>query len=228
MTAPSVWAVVPVKPFSMAKLRLATVLTDAERARLARVMFEDVLDALVASRHLLAGLIVLTSDCDAAAIAHTRGAFVVAEREPAGINEALARAVDHLAGEPDAGLLVVPADLPHVSAAAVEEVLGCLGPSHAVALVPAIADGGTNMLACRPPGVIPTCFGPRSFEAHRRAAQRAGAALSVLAWPDLGRDIDRPQDLEAFLRLGTATRTHAFLASLRHADDRETASGIHA
>ena len=228
MTAPSVWAVVPVKLFRIAKLRLAAVLTASERARLARVMFEDVLDVLVASRHLLAGLIVLTSDEDAAAIARACGAFVVAEREPAGINEALARAVDHLAGEPDAGLLVVPADLPQVSVGVIEEVIGCLGPSRAVALVPASADGGTNLLACRPPNAIPPCFGPRSFEAHRRAAQRAGVSLSVLTWPDLGRDIDRPGDLEAFLQLGTATRTHAFLSSLRRAERRETMSSAHA
>jgi 2-phospho-L-lactate guanylyltransferase (CobY/MobA/RfbA family) len=69
-------------------------------------------------------------------------------------------------------------------------------------------------------------FGPRSCDAHRRAAQRAGAALSVLAWPALGRDIDRPEDLAAFLALHTGTRTHAFLSGL--GIRRETVRGAHA
>ena len=38
-----VWAVVPVKRFSHAKERLALVLSQPERARLARAMLQDVL-----------------------------------------------------------------------------------------------------------------------------------------------------------------------------------------
>jgi 2-phospho-L-lactate guanylyltransferase len=220
MTGTSAWAVVPVKPFRVAKARLATALNAVDRARLARVMLEDVLGAMVASRHLLAGLLVVTADDEAAQIARGHGAIVLSEAAPAGINPAIARALAHLGATPDchrgppgAGMLVVPADLPQLSAAAVERIVGLLGAPRAVAIVPA-TDGGTNLLGCKPAGIIPSSFGPLSFDRHRQAARLAGVTPTILAWSDLGHDLDRPEDLAAFLSLGTASRTHAFLSSL--------------
>lgn len=213
MTGASVWAVVPVKPFRVAKARLSTALNAVDRARLARVMLEDVLDAMVASRHLLAGLLVVTADDEAAPIARSHGAIVLSEAAPAGINRAIAQALDYLGEAQGAGMLVVPADLPQVSAAAIERIVGFLGAPRAVAIVPA-TDGGTNLLGCKPAGIIPPSFGPLSFQRHRQAARRSGVTPSILAWSDLGHDLDRPEDLAAFLSLGTASRTHAFLSSL--------------
>jgi 2-phospho-L-lactate guanylyltransferase len=211
------WAVVPVKPFRAAKKRLSAILDANERAYLARVMFEDVLDAVAASGHLLAGLIVLTADDEAATLARARDAIVLREADPANLdnlNRALAHAAARLAGDPGAAMLVVPTDLPQISAAAIAQMVGLLDAARAVVLVPASDDGGTNLLGCRPANVIPPSFGPSSFEQHARAARRAGIAPRVLACPVLGQDIDRPDDLVAFLSLGTATRTNLFLSTL--------------
>jgi 2-phospho-L-lactate guanylyltransferase len=213
MTGTPVWAVVPVKPFRVAKARLSTALNRVDRARLARVMLQDVLGAMVASRHLLAGVIVLTADDEAAAIARGHGALVLNEAAPAGIDAAIARALDYLADAPEAGMLVVPADLPQLSAASVERIVGFLSAPRAVAIVRA-ADGGTNLLGCKPAGIVRPSFGPDSFDRHCQAARLAGVTPTTLAWSHLDRDIDRPEDLAAFLSLGTATRTHAFLSSL--------------
>jgi 2-phospho-L-lactate guanylyltransferase len=213
MTGASVWAVVPVKPFRVAKARLSTALNAVDRAQLARVMLEDVLGAIVASRHLLAGLLVVTADDEAAQIARSHGAVVLSEAAPAGINSAIARALDYLGDAPGTGMLVVPADLPQLSAAAVERIVGLLGAPRAVAIVPA-TDGGTNLLGCKPAGLIPPSFGPLSFDRHRQAARQAGVTPTILAWSDLRHDVDRPEDLAALLSLGTASRTHAFLSSL--------------
>lgn len=214
MTGANIWAVVPVKPFATAKLRLADVLAPRERMELARVMAEDVLDALATSRHLLAGVLVVTADAQAAAMAGQRGAQILLEPAPAGINRALALAAGQLAASGnDNGLIVVPADLPQISADAIEKIARLLAAPPAVAIVPAADDGGTNILACRPVGIIAPGFGPDSFERHRQAALAAGISPVVLAWPGLERDIDRPDDLAAFLSLHTATRTHDYLAS---------------
>src|ERR1700686_1420430 len=97
MTGASAWAVVPVKPFRVAKARLSPALSAVDRARLARVMLEDVLGAMVASRHLLAGLLVVTADDEAGRIARSHSAIVLSEAAPSGINEAIAQALDHLA-----------------------------------------------------------------------------------------------------------------------------------
>jgi 2-phospho-L-lactate/phosphoenolpyruvate guanylyltransferase len=215
MSLAPVWAIVPVKPFHMAKRRLAPVLDAGERARLARLMFEDVLDAVTASQQVLAGVLALTADERAAEIARRRGVRVIAEASPTGLSAAIEQAIGCLAASPGDGMLVVPADLPHLTPAAIERIVRLLNQPQAVALVRAIEDGGTNLLACRPADVVLPRFGAHSFARHVEAARRIGITPTVLELSDLGRDIDRPGDLEPFLSLGTATRTHAFLSALR-------------
>jgi 2-phospho-L-lactate guanylyltransferase len=214
MTNASAWAVVPVKPFGTAKRRLAAILDADERAQLARVMLEDVLDAIAASGDRVAGLIVLTADADAAALARTFDAVVLEESVPAGLNAALALATEYLAGDPNTGMVVIPGDLPHLSVDAILQMIDLLDAPRSFALLPASGDGGTNLFGCRPVGVIPPSFGPSSFDRHSRAAHRAGIAPNILVFPALGQDIDRPDDLAAFMSLGTATRTHKFLTTL--------------
>ncbi|MPZ55984.1 MAG: 7,8-didemethyl-8-hydroxy-5-deazariboflavin synthase subunit CofH [Rhizobiales bacterium] len=209
MTGERIWAVVPVKPFSLAKRRLASVLGEDERARLARAMFEDVLDALMRVRPL-AGIIVVTRDAVAAALARSRGAVILAD-DVQGINAALGIAVGHLSHEPHATMIVVPSDLPQLTPEHIDDIVGRLPPERAVALVPS-NDGGTNLLALRPADAIARCFGPSSFAAHCAAARQAGIAPLVIPSAELGCDIDRPEDLAAFLAFGTCTRTHAFLS----------------
>jgi FO synthase len=209
MEGERIWAVVPVKPFAQAKRRLSPVLGESERAQLARAMFEDVLDALSGARRL-AGIIVVTRDGEAAALARTRGSIVL-EDAVEGINAALGIAVAHLSAEPRAAMLVVPSDLPQLTPDRIDEIVRDLPDGRAVAVMSS-DDGGTNLLACRPANATAPCFGPDSFNAHRRAAEQAGITPTVIPALALGRDIDSPVDLAAFLAFGTKTRTHALLS----------------
>ncbi|MBI3436264.1 MAG: 2-phospho-L-lactate guanylyltransferase [Proteobacteria bacterium] len=213
MTSADIWAVVPIKPFAAAKSRLAGILTPPQRAQFARVMAEDVLGVLSASRHCLAGILVVTADAEAVSLAQRYGALVQRESAPLGINHALALAGRWLVGG-GSGMIIVPTDLPHISTKAVEELARILATPRAAAIVPATNDGGTNVLALRPAEILPPSFGPHSFERHRKAARAAGVRPRVLPWVDLGHDIDRPGDLATFLSFQTTTRTDAFLASL--------------
>jgi 2-phospho-L-lactate/phosphoenolpyruvate guanylyltransferase len=213
MNRANIWAVVPIKPFAAAKLRLAGVLTASQRERLARLMAADVLNVLAASRHVLAGVLVVTADAEADALAQRRGAEVLLEPAAVGINEAVALATGFLA-DPADGIIVVPTDLPHISAAAVGRLVQLLATPCSIGLVPANDDGGTNVLALRPIRAITPQFGPNSFERHYKAARAAGILPSILFSPELGRDIDRPEHLATFLSLRTTTQTHAFLAGL--------------
>lgn len=214
MSGGDVWGVVLVKPFSEAKQRLTSVLDAVERAELARVMLEDVLTALNRCRHRLAGVIVVTADEEAAALAKRHRAVVLMETAAVGMNAAIGRVVDRLEGVWDAGMVVVPADLPQVTAEDIEEVIDLIRSSPAVALVRASQDGGTNILACRPAGVIAPSFGQDSFNRHCFAAARVGITPTVRFAPRLGLDIDRPGDLLSFLTLESGTRTHAYLSTL--------------
>jgi 2-phospho-L-lactate guanylyltransferase len=120
-----------------------------------------------------------------------------------GLNQAVASLM-RTARESGAGsLLVLPGDLPNVTPAALDRFLMAADAAMAaasggtlVAIVPAEARNGTNALLLRPVDVIAPAFGPGSFEAHLRAAAAADAAVQVVDDPDLGFDLDTPDDLD--------------------------------
>jgi 2-phospho-L-lactate guanylyltransferase len=201
-----------VKPFHLAKQRLAAVLDASERHELAHVMLGDVLSSLDACREQLAGVMVVTSDREAMAVARRHEAVVLGETGATGVNAAITQATACLARH-GAAMVVVPADLPHLPPTDLEALLDLIEADPAVALVRA-RDGGTNLLACRPCGVIVPSYGPDSFSAHCVAAFRQGITPTVRLAPRLALDLDRPEDLIEFLSLGSATRTHAYLSTL--------------
>jgi 2-phospho-L-lactate guanylyltransferase len=206
----NLWAVVPVKRFADAKSRLSSVLGCGERHELARRMFDDVLRSLSQCSDALTGIIVVTADHEAAALGQRYGARVVLEEEDRGVNAALLLAIAPLAA--DAGVLIVPSDLPQLTRATIEAAAQAIASPGSMAIAEASADGGTNLLACRPGHAVPLHFGPNSFVRHTSAAERAGLAVRTLRMSDLQRDIDRPDDLYAFQALRTDTRTHQFLS----------------
>lgn len=204
------WAVMPVKSFTRAKQRLVPLLDARERAGLARAMFEDVLQVLVSSPSV-AGVLVVTGDAQAAALARGAGADVLPDPAEAGLVPAVRAAARALVAAGRAGMLVVPADLPLIKPADLELIALGHRTSPAVTLVAASSDGGTNALACSPPDALPICFGDDSFRRHREVALALGLAPRILTLPRFGRDIDRPGDLFAFLAQPSATRTFAWL-----------------
>jgi len=204
------WAVVPAKDLAEAKQRLAGVLTREERQGLAMAMFEDVLTTL-SSVSALAGTIVVTREAAFAATARSFSARVIADLRHEGPSAAITLAAKELATEGAAGMLAIPADVPLATTAEIAEIAGEPTPRPAVTLVPALADMGTNAIALTPSDAIPIRFGKQSFFQHLEAALERGLAPRILRLPGIGLDIDRPQDLAAFMTLGSRTRSQAYL-----------------
>jgi len=202
----------PVKPFAIAKRRLTPLLSPDERAQLARLMFEDVL-AVLAACSALSGIVVITHDETAGQIAQASGARVLGD-PGFDINAAVRAAVDFLGPCRNTGMIVVPSDLPLLPTSLIDELSDHVSRPGTVALVPATRDGGTNLLACSPVDVITPGFGPNSFRRHYTGARDAGIMPIVLASVDAGLDIDRSEDVAAFLSRPSATRSRAFLAPL--------------
>jgi 2-phospho-L-lactate/phosphoenolpyruvate guanylyltransferase len=206
------FAVLPVKSLRAAKTRMAPLLAAAEREELARAMFHDVLAAAIAAR-CLSGLVVVTADEEVAAVAVDAGARVLRESHEAGTDAAVRSAARALAKESEAGMMVLPCDVPHVTGALLDELaLACREPRSLV-VVPS-RDGGTNLLACAPVELIETSFGPGSFARHCAAAARAGVTPRITTAGGLDLDLDGPEDLGSFLALGSATRSHHLLMEL--------------
>jgi 2-phospho-L-lactate/phosphoenolpyruvate guanylyltransferase len=212
--AGQIQAVLPVKPFAYAKTRLEGVLAASERTTLARLMFEDVLDALMACHDIFTSTVVVTADPQAAALARRARAVVLTDNAGCGMNAAISSAVRNFSVKTDDALLVVPSDIPQVTRMALAQAATAVAAERSVALGVAARDGGTNLLACRPIHAIPPLFGPHSFERHRATALRAGLSVQILTLPEFSLDIDRPDDLSHFLMLNSNTRSHAFLSSI--------------
>ena len=211
MSPGGIWAVVPAKSLGEAKQRLAGVLTAAERQDLVRAMLGDVLAALAAVPDL-AGILVVTRDAELAAIGRSFGAHVMTDLRHEGPTSAVTMAATWLAAEGAAGMIAIPADVPLVTPDEIGQILATMGEPPAMTLVPALADMGSNAVALAPPDAIPLRFGLRSFFLHQEAALERGIAPHILRLPGLGLDVDRPDDLAAFVAEPSATRSYACLA----------------
>jgi 2-phospho-L-lactate guanylyltransferase len=206
-------ALVPVKALDQAKGRLAALLSQEERRRLALAMLEDVLRALQAVPRV-DHLAVVSPDADVLARAEKLGAEPLSEPPLCrGVNQALAHASAVLAGRGADALLVVAADLPAALPADIEAALDAL-PERGIALVPT-HDRGTGAIALRPPDAIPFRFGRRSSVLHKREAVARGLPARVLHLASLSRDVDEPDDLADLLARPAETVTHRLLAQLR-------------
>ncbi len=137
------WAVVPVKLFAHTKRRLMPVLSCDERRTLTGAMLEDVLSALMRAP-CLAGVIVVTSERNAGAMAHAAGAVVMNDGENTGMNAAVAKGARRLAEMGRSGMLVIPADVPLITVADVEAIVLAHRAAPSVTLVPASKDGGNE------------------------------------------------------------------------------------
>jgi 2-phospho-L-lactate/phosphoenolpyruvate guanylyltransferase len=194
-------ALIPVKPFSLAKSRLAAVASPHERRMLAAAMLEDVLSAVASARAPLT-VIVVGSD-DGAARAAARFGFDFHHDAAGTLNDQLDRARRISCTRDDCGLLCLPADVPCITAA---DVLALVqGGEAGAALCISPIDGGTNGFCTRVAHAVPFSYGPDSGKAHLAACEAVGLHVQNLDSPRL-RDIDTPADLAWLLETGAATR----------------------
>lgn len=176
------------KPAGAGKQRLAAVLDAAARRHLVAVMLERVVHA-VASAQGLAGLAVLTSDR-----AVVPPGIEQLPDPGGGLNPALAATAEALRTRGAEAMLVLPGDLPFITACDVEAVLQLARPGRVV-VVPDVRGSGTNALLLAPPGALVPQFGPGSLSAHLASAAAAGRDALVRVCANIGRDIDEPLDL---------------------------------
>ena len=195
MTEPvRVAALVPVAAIEGAKTRLGEQLDAEERHDLVRGLLDRTLEA-VAGAAAIADILVLSPDRDVLAIAAEAGARTLRQRTK-GLNAGVREARDDAVAGGAEAVLVVPIDLPFITADAIDGVVAALtdGEVPIVLVVPDRHGSGTNLLGLRPPDVIDVSFGIGSREAHRTAASVAGAAFVELDGP-LTVDLDTPDDL---------------------------------
>ena len=212
-------AVLPVKRYAAAKQRLDGPLGAEARGALAEAMLRDVLAALPRVRRL-EGVVVVTGEPRAAALAVQAGADVIDEGEPRGHSAAALIGVAEAGRRRCERALLVPGDCPALEPGEVDELLDRAPPdAPGVTIVPDRHGTGTNALLISPPDAIAPAFGPGSCRRHRALAEAAGAAVAVMSVPSLALDLDTPEDVGALRaaladRPGRAPRTLEVLDAL--------------
>jgi 2-phospho-L-lactate/phosphoenolpyruvate guanylyltransferase len=196
----SLHAIVPVRTIGGGKSRLGVALDAEERETLILGMLRRELGVL-RDWGGAEQIYVITPDDGLAALARATGAQPVLQSGE-GLNEAITEARRLAIARGATAVLILPADLPLVTAEALDRVRDAADAAVAagsgravVVLVPADARGGTNGLMLSPPDVIAPCFGPSSLEQHLRAAAAADASVQVVVDPALAFDLDTPEDL---------------------------------
>lgn len=208
-----VWALIPVRAFASAKTRLATVLDPSEREELARAMLGDVLAVLTRSKRL-DGILLVSGDGEVARFGADYGVATLMDPIDAGTNAAVQLGLDHLKSVEAGRCVIVQSDIPFLSDAEFASVLDALDAAP-VAIVPAIRDRGTNVLALSRPDIMAPAFGERSFDRHMAVAAALGIDISVLDLPGAGHDIDLPADLSCLPDDGAGAHTRATIGRLR-------------
>lgn len=191
----TLWAIVPVKPLRRGKSRLAEVLTQEERADLNRRLLAHTLDTLTSIPEI-EHVLVISRDQSALSLARDHGARTVQEHGSPQLNLALARATIVAKTYATRGVLIVPMDLPLITAEDVRTMLELAKDPPVVVVAPDRHGQGTNALLVCPAGLIEYEFGPGSFHRHCAKAQQAGARLEICELSSLALDMDLPEDLE--------------------------------
>mgnify|MGYP000931708605 CR=1 FL=1 len=204
-----VWAVVPIKELTLAKQRLAKAVPPRHRAGLAAAMASDVLETLSAVQGL-AGIVVVTVDAQATAIAREFGAVVADDSARDGHTAVVAAAASRLAREGCRAMLTLPGDIPTLAAAEVEHLLQGVANGPSVTLVPSRDGDGTNAALCSPPTALAFAFGPGSFERHVGLVRRQGLEPRIVRSSGIGLDIDTPEDLRLLASHAADTRSRRY------------------
>lgn len=190
----SLWAIVPVKPLRRRKSRLAEILSSEERAALNRGLLENTIKSLVDIPEI-AHVLVISRDQAALSLARSLGARTVQENGAPQLNVALSRATGVAKTYATQSVLVLPADLPLITAEDVQVMLSKAFDPPVVVVAPDHSQKGTNALLLSPPEIIEYHFGPNSFKKHCQLAREVGARLEICELSSLSLDLDEPEDL---------------------------------
>jgi 2-phospho-L-lactate guanylyltransferase len=187
--------VVPVKSFDLAKGRLADALTPPERADLARSMARRVVEAA----HPLAVYVVCGSD-EVETWANEVGAEVIRLDQP-GLNRAVTHACDVLAGRGYERAIIAHGDLPLArSVGWLDDTAG--SDRSTVVIVTDRRGDGTNVMLVPLGTGFEFRYGSGSAAKHRAEAERQGLSWRLVEDPELGWDVDTPDDLAVLRTLG--------------------------
>jgi 2-phospho-L-lactate/phosphoenolpyruvate guanylyltransferase len=203
--------VVPVKSPRRAKLRLEPMLGEPERERLARVMARDVFKAV--STLQAYGRFVISDDPEILEEGRRFGLEPLLDELGQGQSAAVRQGFTLAWERGFNAALTIPGDVPAVTGEELAELCR-YRPEIEVLLAPDRERLGTNGLRLVPPHAIALRFGEDSFSLHQAEARRANRSIAIKEVEGLRYDLDRPEDVVAFVGVPRDTETLRLLHEL--------------
>lgn len=183
--------VVPMKPLSASKSRLRAALPDAQRAALALGMLRHVLAVLSSVPETD---VVVAGGDEAVRRLCDRLGHRWREDRSGDLNSCLDAEFRRAAAENAQRVAFLPADLPLVSAADIQEFLKA-GETSFAAIAPDRHGEGTNGLMIQSDNLLEFRLGEGSFRRHADSLARRNIAVAVVRRQGLELDIDTRDDL---------------------------------
>jgi len=128
----------------------------------------------------------------------------VQEEGKLNLNTALRRATAVAKVYSAQDILILPADLPLITARDIEELISRAGPPPVMVIAPDRHMDGTNALYLSPAGQVEYTYGPGSYHKHVEQAARLGMRVEVCQLSSLSLDLDLPEDLELLRQIQSA------------------------
>ena len=182
-------ALIAIKERARCKTRLADVLAPPARLDLVRSMLNAVLKA-AGNAQTVHQVIVISPERDT-----VPAEIPVLADTGESLNSALMQAHTVLRELACHEVVVLPADLPMITSAEIDELVRA-GRTGGFALASDAAGIGTNALCLVSTQPFRFQFGPDSRRLHLQEAQLLGASPQELQLPGLAFDVDSPTDLE--------------------------------
>jgi len=182
-------ALIAIKARSRCKTRLAGALDDRARVELVRSMLAAVV-AAVGNAQAVHQTIIVSPERD-----QVPAEIPVLADTGESLNVALAQAHGMLRELGCGEIVVLPADLPGITAAEIDTLVSA-ARTGGFSIAPDAGGTGTNALCIVSIQPFEFQFGPDSQHLHLQEARRLGLTPQIVRLPGLELDIDSPSDLD--------------------------------
>ena len=189
----NIWAILPVKPLSQSKTRLAHILSQAERAALTQQLLEHTIEVLQAVPQI-DQILVVSRDETVLNTARQYHTCTFTESAPFELKTAVTQATKYATLQAVDRILIIPADLPFLQAYEIQNILNKVSSSESCIICPDEKQNGTNAFILPPSTNFQFQYGPNSYQKHLIEAKRLNLTIQTITTPGISFDLDTEAD----------------------------------
>ncbi len=190
-------AIVPVKTFSKAKIRLN--LSYEKTEDLCKMMLEEVLQA-ISQADVIKKIAVVSKDESALKIGKKFNVVEIYDEKEQGVNNAVSAADKYFLDEGFDATIVFPQDIPLIQTEDLKILFDFQMAGRCVLVVPSRKFDGTNALFRSPVDIMETHYDEDSYKIHLTTANNKSAKAALVLIRRIMLDVDEPSDLQIILK----------------------------